>query len=365
MLASTKSLDGLSLGQLFSLGQSILNELEDTSLSSIDPHYQAKVKEGIIFLQSADDLVSKLHLFSENEIMEDINTNDLKFLLTSAYLGELTLKLTGPDTNRRTILETSREYIRHFLSTCQDHALIQTKEDITLLEQLSYKSNNSKQASFNPQQQREQKIARFKREKAVKDQIRDLRQQLDEVNNSNDKSNEDRDVDDVEREWIQALIELEIIKALESWHGIEQELMMVKEMEIMREMRERSGKDLNNESLEGHQSMPRQEKWGKDKPILSKEGRPLQPFVIMSKREQLKNQVFGYSHNLPTMTIDDYLEQERQRGNIIEGGGEPPEKEPIDDNDYEAQDAETMKKREWDEFVEANPRGAGNRMNKG
>lgn len=45
--------------------------------------------------------------------------------------------------------------------------------------------------------------------------------------------------------------------------------------------------------------------------------------------------------------------------------GEPPEKEEIDDNDYEALDAETMKKREWDEFVEANPRGAGNRGNKG
>lgn len=45
--------------------------------------------------------------------------------------------------------------------------------------------------------------------------------------------------------------------------------------------------------------------------------------------------------------------------------GEPPEKEETDDNDYEALDAETMKKREWDEFVEANPRGAGNRGNKG
>lgn len=45
--------------------------------------------------------------------------------------------------------------------------------------------------------------------------------------------------------------------------------------------------------------------------------------------------------------------------------GEQPEKPPIDDNDYEALDAETMKKREWDEFVEANPKGAGNRGNKG
>lgn len=37
----------------------------------------------------------------------------------------------------------------------------------------------------------------------------------------------------------------------------------------------------------------------------------------------------------------------------------------MDDNDYDAQDADTMKKRDWDEFVEANPKGAGNRGNKG
>jgi hypothetical protein len=39
--------------------------------------------------------------------------------------------------------------------------------------------------------------------------------------------------------------------------------------------------------------------------------------------------------------------------------GEQPEKPPIDDNDYEALDAETMKQRNWDEFTEANPKGAG------
>jgi hypothetical protein len=59
------------------------------------------------------------------------------------------------------------------------------------------------------------------------------------------------------------------------------------------------------------------------------------------------------------MTIDEYLEEERARGGIIEGGGEasgiPPE--PDEDN-YEKADQETMKAREWDEFVESNPKYA-------
>ena len=59
---------------------------------------------------------------------------------------------------------------------------------------------------------------------------------------------------------------------------------------------------------------------------------------------------------------------ERRRGGIIEGGGEASwkagEVEP-DEDDFERADRETMKAREWDEFTEANPKGAGNTMNRG
>ncbi|KAI8357258.1 TAP42-like protein [Blakeslea trispora] len=354
----TSALDGLSLGQLFLSGQAILTELEDSSVSSISPEYQAQVNDGIQRLTRADDLVSKLHIFSDNEIFDDINTNDLKFLLVTAYLGSLTLKLCGKDVERSTVLNRSKEFFQRFLSTCQDHELLK-KEDITLMQRLNH---NGKAPSLGAAQQREQKIARFKREKAVKEQIQQLREKLDQIHAQHGED-EDRDVDDTEREWVQALIELEIVRSLESWHSIEQELVMVKEMEAMREMMQKAGKEMTVDRREPPTNT--RAAWGKDKPILSKEGRPLQPFVITNQREQIRSKVFGYGHNLPTMTIDEYLEEEMARGNIIQGGGEPPEKPEIDDNDYEAHDAETMKKREWDEFVEANPRGAGNRGNKG
>ncbi|KAI8370832.1 TAP42-like protein [Choanephora cucurbitarum] len=354
----SSTLDGLSLGQLFHSGQSILTQLEDSSLSTIDPEYQAQVNDGIQRLTRADDLISKLHIFSDNEIIDDINTNDLKFLLVTAYLGSLTLKLCGKDIERSDILNRSKEFFQRFLSTCQDHELLK-KEDIMLMQRLNH---NGKAPSLGAAQQREQKIARFKREKAIKDQIQQLRERLDQVNAKHGED-EDRDVDETEREMVQALIELEIVRSLENWHSIEQELVMVKEMESMREMMQRAGKDMTVDRREPPTNT--RATWGKDKPILTKEGKPLQPFVITNQREQIRSKVFGYGHNLPTMTIDEYLEQEMAQGNIIQGGGEPPEKPLIDDNDYEAQDAETMKKREWDEFVEANPRGAGNRGNKG
>lgn len=100
-------------------------------------------------------------------------------------------------------------------------------------------------------------------------------------------------------------------------------------------------------------------------PLLSSRGKPLQPFTLTDKRSQLQQGVFKPSHNLPTMSIDEYLEEERKRGGIIEGGNTDGEKPELDQDNLAEVDAATMKAREWDEFVEANPKGAGNTLNRG
>lgn len=105
---------------------------------------------------------------------------------------------------------------------------------------------------------------------------------------------------------------------------------------------------------------------GRGGPILSKDGRPLQPFTLLDSRQRLRDGVFRPDHNLPTMTIDEYLEEEKRRGGIIEGGGAQSgiRPEPNED-DFAKADEETMKARAWDEFKEDNPRGSGNTMNMG
>jgi immunoglobulin-binding protein 1 len=101
-------------------------------------------------------------------------------------------------------------------------------------------------------------------------------------------------------------------------------------------------------------------------PLLSSSGKPLQPFTLLNKRSELQRGVFRAGHNLPTMTMDEYLEEERRRGGIIDGGGAASAAQPeADEDDMEQVDAATMKAREWDEFVEANPKGAGNTLNRG
>jgi immunoglobulin-binding protein 1 len=101
-------------------------------------------------------------------------------------------------------------------------------------------------------------------------------------------------------------------------------------------------------------------------PLLDRQGRPQRLFTIVDKRTQLQQGVFRPDHNLPTMSIDEYLDEERRRGGIIEGGGEASGRRPqVDEDDMDKADEETIKAREWDEFKEANPRGSGNTLNQG
>ena len=128
--------------------------------------------------------------------------------------------------------------------------------------------------------------------------------------------------------------------------------------------RERRGlrKDEYSDRLDGSQLLNK----NKAGPILDKNGKPLQPFTILGNRQALQNGVFKPDHSLPTMTIDEYLAEEKRRGGMIEGGGEQSMIAPgLDEDDMNKADVETMKAREWDEFTEANPKGSGNTLNRG
>lgn len=63
------------------------------------------------------------------------------------------------------------------------------------------------------------------------------------------------------------------------------------------------------------------------KELISGGGKVLRPFVILpstqglSDRARVQAEVFREGRRLPTMTVEEYLEEEQRRGNIITGGG--------------------------------------------
>lgn len=112
-----------------------------------------------------------------------------------------------------------------------------------------------------------------------------------------------------------------------------------------------------------------------DAPLLSESGRPLRPFTIIPKREQLKSEVFRPSHRLPTMSIDEYLEEETRRGRILPSTDKyaptPRAQRQVEseqDGTRTADEAEEAARQEaiyWDAYTESHRRGEGNTMNRG
>lgn len=155
-------------------------------------------------------------------------------------------------------------------------------------------------------------------------------------------------------------------QALAALESIAQELQILslapshpltQRTELSEDARERKGGPRVNYSEKLDPPMATLLGSGKAGPILDKDGKPLQPFTLLNKRDQLRKGVFRPGHNLPTMTIEEYLEEEKRRGGIIEGGGEQSGQRPqIDEDDMNKADEETMRAREWDEFKESNPK---------
>ncbi|ELU36390.1 sister chromatid cohesion-related protein [Rhizoctonia solani AG-1 IA] len=119
-------------------------------------------------------------------------------------------------------------------------------------------------------------------------------------------------------------------------------------------------------------------------PLMDSQGRPLRPFTILpsnvAERTRLQNEVFRPDHRLPSMSIDEYLAEEERRGNILRGGGHrkaseqaPTSSEQLavdseqDGTRFGEEKSEEKRKKdeEWAVFTDANPKGAGNTMNRG
>jgi len=82
--------------------------------------------------------------------------------------------------------------------------------------------------------------------------------------------------------------------------------------------------------------------------------------LLPNKRQEFYSQVFQPDHSLPTMTVEQWCEEQLALGNIPSQGA-TPEKTVEDVDNEETVDNETLKSREWENWKDENPRGAGNK----
>ncbi|KAF2083174.1 type 2A phosphatase-associated protein 42 [Saccharata proteae CBS 121410] len=352
-----------SLRELFANAEVKRRDVE-SSYDSNSPAFQEKLSAAIATYEKCSEAVDRISLFSPNETLEDISSNDLQYMPIDFHIAELVQRVSGGD--RKAYLLQARESYDKFLKLLDTYDIL-SKSDAKLLEQYKDAPNSFSTASTSDASaRRDTKIARFRAEKEMKSKLEHLRQNPAALQND----------DAALRQLHLTNISLCVHTTFQSLESIAQELQILSlapptpsaagTPDQPADLRQRNtrGQDGYSERLD--LPLSQLSAGGRGGPILSADGKPLRPFTLLDSRQRLQQGVFRPDHSLPTMTIDEYLEEEKRRGGMIEGGGEQSGIQPgPNEDDFEKADEETMKARRWDEFTEDNPKGAGNTMNRG
>ncbi|OAQ63178.1 TOR signaling pathway regulator (TapA) [Pochonia chlamydosporia 170] len=336
-----------SLRTTFEEAESKRQHLE--SLPATSPTYADDLNSALSLYARLLDQTSSLSLFSPNEGLEDIATSSLPYILTNFTIAELIQRtpFTVP-ARRKLVLRAARDAYERFLSLVDGYGLV-VGPYAKLLERYRDDAEQFAVVSGDMASKRDAKIASFKAEKGLREKLDLLRR---------DRRYLDRD-EELVREVYLADVAWRIHLTFQGLEGLNREmemLAMAPEPEIV------AGDSEEDPTLRLDEPFRRNVNRGG--PLLSAKGRPLQPFTLVGSRADLARGVFRPGHNLPTMSIDEYLAEEKRRGNILEGGTDPPKME-VDEDDMDAVDRETYKAREWDDFKDENRRGAGNTLNMG
>ncbi|KAK9448028.1 TAP42-like protein [Limtongia smithiae] len=346
--------------------------------------YQAVLKTCIASFTACKQKSDHLALFSDNETVEDVATSDLVYLMLDYYLATLTDRIYAATTAARAPLavQSKKLYIA-FLVLTDSYALLEAGAAKVLhgvlaagpVETPSYKGAFAARYS-DPGAQRQAKIVQFRAQRETERQVQELQARRQAAAKKDgataEEINETEDDDDIARELYLKLIALFVSRSFDALQGLDAELEMLAFAARQPALPEGPSPTRSPTKEDGYSERvdtPARS----SQPLLNPQGKVMRPFMLVSAgqsstREQVRQGVFRPDYVLPTMSVDEYLEEERRRGNIISGGGpQSAEKaEPADEDNNAVSDRETYRLRQWDEFTEANPRGSGNtKMNRG
>lgn len=281
-----------------------------------------------------------------------------RYLSVKYYIANLTLQRNAND--RKATLLGCQALYTSFLRQLDTYGILSSSDAKLFETYLESPTSFSTATSSDPAARRETKISRFKTEKELKRNLEYLERNPGAAEND----------DELYRRLQLARLAYHTHHSFQALESIAQELHILSLAPSGPELATNGGNEDKRERARGaagySERLDGPLSAGLTGPLLSPDGKPMRPFTLLGKRTELRQGVFRPDHNLPTMSIDEYLEEERRRGGIIEGGGPQSGLRPEpNEDDLEKADEETMKARAWDDFVEENPKGAGNTLNRG
>ncbi|XP_017105339.2 immunoglobulin-binding protein 1 [Drosophila bipectinata] len=364
------------LSDIFLSGWNLLDELEVSELPFNGTEFQNKVKTAMGFFEEATVIVNQVSMFSPNELIDEVSTDSLPFMLLPYFLGKLNTKINNPHSTEA--LDLGEIYFKDHLQRCQEYELCEAPKSKVAApdSQAAGKSEQRElmEAAFN----RNDKIAQYRKMKEIDEYMAKMREAV---------KNKTAD-DEVRREFFLKYLDKSIMDSkqeLESLH-------MMKELAKMRLARLAGGeadtavapsRRFTNPSSpstshgHGHSHGP-----GHHHHHQAPKPKPLQPFIIT--RNATQKAVFGLGYpSLPIMTVDEFYQQRVDEGifpdeekvakmnqaQAIAAARDPNEQEDeekaAEEQQVEEDDPEYLARmRRMDEYKDVVRRGDGNRHNR-
>ncbi|ESO94278.1 hypothetical protein LOTGIDRAFT_232515 [Lottia gigantea] len=352
--------EGKNLSEMFEDILKIYNYLDTCDDPTVSDKYQAEVDKGVKICHESIKMVNTLQLFSNNESIEEVATNEIKYMLLSALLGYLSLKSIKE--SRIHLLNRSKGYYTDYLKLYKSYGVQGVDvADLVEEEEEEKAEDEQKQVALAGSNrgpdlramsvQRASKIERFKQKRDIENKLKDLRTKV-----------EDEHVDDeVKREYYLTMLNEWAAISIEEIDSISFEIPV---LEHSNKMKEKEGK-------------------GPKLPQLKPKTKPLRPFILT--KDLLQKQVFGAGYpSIATMTIDEFYHQKVAEGDFHAPGSgaqghslqdfardpdkdkEELEKEASEkENLFESDDpVNLIRERNWDEWKDDHRRGWGNRKNR-
>ena len=258
-------------------------------------------------------------LFSVNEFLDDLSTTTLPYLALPYYIAYLydEGKHTMDKEVRLNVLKEAKTFYNKFLSSAEQYEIVErrAKTETTIFDN-------------DPVRIRYVKVQRFK-------YIKELEQQT-----SINVLFEEHADEEFQRQHGLLFLRLLVAKAEDALEQVETELELL----------------LKFDDDEHHSPTTSQHS--------HKVSKVTRPFVLTKTRTDIANTVFKPGHNLPTMTIDEYLELEHKHGNITSQSSDRDKHQESHEGEEQEGEMERQKLIQRDEWFDEHRRGEGNRYNR-
>jgi immunoglobulin-binding protein 1 len=332
-------------------------------------------------------LVRQAAVHSANEQLDDVNTHDVRLVLAHFYAGATRIRLACPERSKRVAnLKQARVHLSVFVALCHRWHLL-SDTDVAALERYRPRAPlsaaDAAAAADAPSgggdlfasasAKREYKIERFKREKETRVLLKAMLDKRAARRADVDAENGGFDDEDEWRKFELLQVRSAILESFALLESAVDELGMLEEIE--RRQQQAGGEDRLRAEMQRERAESARNAPPPQAPITIMPGQlsgaaPAPPSAIerrLDQRQQIARDVFKQPHIVATYTPEEAAEMDMAAGRYLSGGGNDPSKDADDkDEDADADDDDKVRKaREWDDWKDDNPKGAGNRSRKG